>query len=331
MWYRIGLLLFVASACNPRSPAVIDAPGPDAFLYPPAERCADATKRGPIEVAITVDDLPRHGPLPPGATRTQVVDDLLAVFAAHQVPSVYGVVNGARMTDADTRTALEHWHAAGHKLGSHGYSHANPDDVSAQAFMDEIDRNEPVLQQIVGTSAAAQHEWKVYRFPFLQQGTSLAERAALRAHLTERGYRIADATTNYADWAFTEPYARCKTQNDTATIARMTTQIHQDAEAQLVWSDAVACKLLNRPIKHVLLLHNSAFTALTLDHILTRLEAIGVRWISFDDAQQDPIYRDEPNPPVTWKGPLLDLILDSRDIGPPVPRPRWSDPSNLCP
>ena len=38
------------------------------------------------EVAITVDDLPSHGPLPPGTTRVDVTREMLAAFKAANVP-----------------------------------------------------------------------------------------------------------------------------------------------------------------------------------------------------------------------------------------------------
>src|SRR5579863_9010391 len=39
----------------------------------------------PIQVAVTVDDLPVHGPMPPGVTRLAIAERLLAAFAAHHL------------------------------------------------------------------------------------------------------------------------------------------------------------------------------------------------------------------------------------------------------
>jgi hypothetical protein len=46
------------------------------------------------QLAITMDDLPVHGTLPPGETRLSVAQKILAAFKAAGVPEVYGFING---------------------------------------------------------------------------------------------------------------------------------------------------------------------------------------------------------------------------------------------
>ena len=42
------------------------------------------------EVALTFDDLPAHGPLPPGMTRLEVAKSIIATLKAANAPQVYG-------------------------------------------------------------------------------------------------------------------------------------------------------------------------------------------------------------------------------------------------
>jgi peptidoglycan/xylan/chitin deacetylase (PgdA/CDA1 family) len=91
---------------------------------PPEQIDLVATPAPVIEVAITVDDLPRfeeQPPAPPIAIHRMV----LKALANHGVPPVYGFVNGKKLVDhpAD-RAALAAWLAAGQRLGNHTYSHA---------------------------------------------------------------------------------------------------------------------------------------------------------------------------------------------------------------
>jgi hypothetical protein len=73
----------------------------------------------PIAVAVTVDDLPVHGPTPPGVDRLAMTERLLAAFAAHRLPPVHGFANGKRVDDDPaTEAVLRRWVAAGHQLGN---------------------------------------------------------------------------------------------------------------------------------------------------------------------------------------------------------------------
>jgi len=64
----------------------------------------------------------------------------------------------------------------------------------------------------------------------------------------------------------------------------------QSAQTFLAFDDSFARRLFGRRIRHILLLHGGAFGAVMLDDLLSLYESAGVRWISFDDAQRDPVY-----------------------------------------
>jgi peptidoglycan/xylan/chitin deacetylase (PgdA/CDA1 family) len=49
------------------------------------------------KVAITFDDLPLNGDLPPGATRVQIARDVIAVLKEAHMPPAYGFVNAKRL------------------------------------------------------------------------------------------------------------------------------------------------------------------------------------------------------------------------------------------
>src|SRR5690606_20407798 len=100
---------------------------------------------------ITMDDLPVHGGLPEGETRTDVSERIVAAFRAAGVPEVYGFINASGVEgDADQEGALRAWVAAGYPLGNHTWSHRNLNQLSVAEFAAEIDRNEEALRRIEG-------------------------------------------------------------------------------------------------------------------------------------------------------------------------------------
>ena len=262
-------LLLVACAC-----ASAPAPAPAASVEP--------------RVAVTVDDLPRHGPEAPGQDRLALHRALLAALARHKVPRVYGFVNAGRAQPGD-RAALEAWVAAGHPLGNHTAHHPGLWKVGLDAYLADVEAGEPLLAELLGPGQ--EQVWKVFRYPYLWQGTDVPSRLALRQALVERRYRIAEVTIDFDDWAYNAPYVRCLRRGDAASIEALESMFLGSAVAQLRWADDTLRRLAGRPVPHVLLLHAGAFDAHVLDRLLSEYEKAGVRWIPLDEALADPVYR----------------------------------------
>src|SRR5258708_10442156 len=87
------------------------------------QRAADASVSPPTpKIAFTFDDLPAHGPLPPGESRLEVASKILAALHDVHMPQVFGFVNGARVEQPSDAAALQAWRDAGYPLGNHTWS-----------------------------------------------------------------------------------------------------------------------------------------------------------------------------------------------------------------
>jgi len=249
-----------------------------------------ATKAPLLEVAITVDDLPRHGEDVPGMSRLEIHQRMLSAFAKHRVPPVYGFMNaGAVEKDPESRAALAAWVAAGHPLANHTYSHAALSEVGIDAYLADIDRGEGLLRELM---AGRGEPWQIFRYPYLVEGQSATEKARIRQHLLARGYRIAPVTVDFYDWAYNDPYARCRAKGDEKAIGALTQSYLKSAETLLRWNDAAARELYGRRIKQILLLHAGAFDAIMIDQLLTAYEGAGVRFIPLGEALTDEAYAE---------------------------------------
>lgn len=303
----VALVAVVACAARP-------APSSVAASRPAASAAASATS-STIDVAITVDDLPDHGPEIPGQSRLAIHQAFLAAFRAHHVPPVYGfVVGGALDTHPGDRAALEAWIASGNLLGNHTRTHPDIHKTSVDAYLADLDANEALL----GSLSRDDRAWHVFRYPYLQEGNDLPSRARIREHLAQRGYRIAQVTIDFYDWAYNEPYARCLAKGDTHAIDALKQSYLDDAAVFLHWSDEAARALAGRPIAQILLLHIGAFDALLIDSLLARYEREGAHFISLEDALADPIYAEEPKNPKAWEGTFLEQVREARGATSPV-------------
>ena len=139
------------------------------LLVAVATTTTTAAAAGPAartKVALTFDDLPVHGPLPPGTTRSDVARSIVATLKAAKAPATYGFINAKGIQDApETAEFLEIWRAAGHPLGNHTFSHMDLHTNSVEGFEQDTLANEKMLQASMGRS-----DWHWVRYPYLREG-----------------------------------------------------------------------------------------------------------------------------------------------------------------
>jgi peptidoglycan/xylan/chitin deacetylase (PgdA/CDA1 family) len=264
------------------------------------------------DIAFTFDDLPTHSALPPGVTRLQVAQDVIAALKGAGVPSVYGFINGVGLErEPGTDAVLKAWRAAGFPLGNHGWAHLGLSKIDETTFESELTRNEPILQGLAGGT-----DWHWFRFPFLDEASAdPAKRAASRAWLAKHGYRVAAVTASFADYAFNEPYARCVAKGDQAAIKEME-QAYLDAAAESIRLSEQAEKAqFGHTPPDILLMHIGAFDAHMLPRLLALYKDAGFRFVPLDQAALDldniglvdP--RLPPLPGRTLSDPKIDAIV----------------------
>src|SRR5204862_5684166 len=73
-------------------------------------------------------------------------------------------------------------------------------------------------------------------------------------------------------------------------------------------------RIAGREIAHVLLLHIGAADADQMDALLNSYEAAGVRRVTLEEAQRDPIYAEDPGFVGKWGWTLLDRLARARNV-----------------
>jgi peptidoglycan/xylan/chitin deacetylase (PgdA/CDA1 family) len=98
--------------------------------------------------------LPRHGDISSKDTRIGLAEALLADIKNHGIPNVVGFVNAKKIEEDPSLIAvLKLWIVQGQTLGNHTFSHPDFSKISAEDFISEIERDEPVLDQVSVTRA----------------------------------------------------------------------------------------------------------------------------------------------------------------------------------
>jgi len=279
-----------------------------------------------LQVALTFDDLPSHGQLPPGESRLDVAQSILDTLKREKLPKVYGFVNGGRVAEApQSIEVLRLWHKAGEPLGSHTFSHPNLDTMSAEDFEADIAKNEALLTDVTGSQ-----NWHMFRYPFLHEGDTLEKRQEVQRYLKEHRYQVAEVTLDFEDYLWNNPYARCSAKKDDAAIADLEKTYLETADQYIRVFRETTHTLYGRDIPYVLLLHIGAFDAHMLPKLIALLRQRGFRFTTLEAAEKDPVYATDPGIGYKGGGALQELDAVARKIKMPANSKPYKELDAMC-
>ncbi len=263
-----------------------------------------------MKVAITVDDLPTHGKQNLNMSRKEISDIMLKTFEKHNLSGIYGFINAKKLkNNLDYIEILRSWITSGHLLANHTYSHIDFSATDSNAFIQDIKENEPILDKLM-----IKKDYKYFRYPFLREGNTLEKRNSARKYLFGNGYKIAQVTIDFEDWAWNDPYSRCIAQKNEKIIAWLKNTYMDAAIKRLENAQILSALMFQRNIKHVLLLHIGAFDAIMLDPLLNEYKKRGVVFIDLKEAIEDPVYRIDPETVLETGDTFLDQIMLQRKV-----------------
>ncbi|PAP78675.1 hypothetical protein BSZ37_06630 [Rubrivirga marina] len=243
-------------------------------------------------MALTVDDLPvgRGHPL---AWQQRVTRDLVRQITEAGVPAT-GFVNEGKLDvegERDDRTALlQAWVDAGLDLGNHTYGHPSLFDTPLDAFQDHVRRGDAVTNRLL---AARGDSARYFRHPYLNVGPDRETKDAFEAWLADEGYTIAPVTHDNAEYVYALAYDHALDAGDSALQNRIADAYVAYMESTAAYFEGLADDLFGREMAHVLLVHANALNADHLDRLVGMFRGRGYRFVSLDEALEDPAYASE--------------------------------------
>ncbi len=285
-WIRAALLAPLALAGCERG-GEVDRAARDALDVPELEETRTGEAVRPREqdlagtVAITIDDLPWVGALPPGETRADATGRLLAALGEHDAPAT-GFVNCGRVRPE--APVLRLWLAAGMELGNHTAEHLDLNRASLDAWIADARSCHAFVQELTGRPVV------YFRYPYLHRGPTPERYTAARDALDAMGSPIAPVTIDTSDWILAAAYADALRAGDGVRAEAIGRALVEHVARQARHYREVAREKVGRDVAHVLLLHANALEADYIDEVLERLRAEGFRFVPLEDALEDPVY-----------------------------------------
>jgi peptidoglycan-N-acetylglucosamine deacetylase len=276
---------------------------------------AGPTAAGPrLKVALTFDDLPVHGALAPGRTRSQLTKAIVAALKAGHAPA-FGFLNAKAIDGADSEDVLRVWREAGLPLGNHAFSHMDLHKNPAEAFEQDVIGNEEALQRLM-----PRDDWRWFRFPYLNMGETLEKRRRIADFLARRGYRVAEVTISFNDWAYHDPYARCLARGDSQSVAWLKSTYLDEARKSIDEARRDSRQLFGREIAHVMLLHLGDLNTVMMRPLLALLRDGSFDVVPLAEAQGDPAYAERPDVAVPHGATLFDEVRAQKGLPAPAGR-----------
>lgn len=291
-----------------------------------AALCIAIPAAAQMQIAFTWDDLPVHSSLPPGVTRLQIIDQLIAGIKAANMPAPYGFVNAQALeSDPTLIQVLDAWRSAGFPLGNHTWSHMNLNANTVEAWEADLLKDEPVLRKEMGSE---DYHW--LRYPNLAEGNTPEKKLAARAFLKQHGYKIAGVTASFADYAYNDPYARCAAAGDQAAIQQLEDSYLQAAADNLEFTHQMAQALYGHDIPTILLMHVGALDAKLLPRLTELYRSHGVKFISLQQATQDPFYKNDLDPSLDPNPDTLEQAMRMKNLPLPPRHPQAINLNSIC-
>lgn len=243
------------------------------------------------QVAITIDDLPRggdHGGRDVAAIRAMTAK-LLAPLRG--IP-VIGFVNAGRVPeigDGGLQQILAMWTTQGADLGNHSYSHPDLNSTPLERYTADIMRGEPAIEKALGRRPV------YFRHPFLHAGPDVEKREGLAKWLASHGYTVAPVTLDNSDWMFAAVYGAALQRKDADLAARVKAAYIPYMESVIAFFEERSREVTGHECAQTLLIHASQLNADSMQDLLQMFRRRGYRFITLQEALQDPAYRMREN------------------------------------
>ncbi len=248
-------------------------------------------------VAVTFDDLPDINAGDDSVSKQEAITArLLASLRRSKVPAI-GFVNEDKLLDESERpdprlvALIEKWLDAGFEIGNHTFSHLDLNEVGPERFEADIVRGEAVTRPIIERRGLALR-W--FRHPYLDTGTTLADRDRVNAFLKDRGYRVAPVTVDNSEWIYHLAYLKAHSIQR-PLIRHSYIRYMRD---RFAYAESRSRLVFGYEIPQVLLLHAGALNADTFDALAAMMRARGYEFVKIDFAVTDPAYAS----PDWWTG-----------------------------
>lgn len=227
------------------------------------------------EIAITIDDLPfvGSGSSTP-ATLKRTEDRFMAIvntLVQNEVPATGFAIGGA--VAKNEWYLMEAFRNQGLSIGNHTYTHRSLNAISAQKYIDDIERADAKLGHVMT-------EPKYFRYPYLAEGKGEKKQKVLE-YLAANGYTVAPVTIDSKDYEFNAQLYRIPYRKRAQSMNQF-----KKRYLAYIWKQTLRAEQIanGKPVKQILLIHANLLNSLCLGDIIELYRSNGYKFITLSEA-----------------------------------------------
>jgi hypothetical protein len=213
-------------------------------------------------------------------------DKLLHALKDNGIPPTVDFLAGESLDQG----LQEEWLRSGNLIGTLTYKGLSPKKGSAQEFIDTLTRNE---QELGPLWSKFERKQKYFRYPSLKLGMDTQRPREIHAFLKQNGFVEVPATIDSRDDYFSQPYCAALARGDKVCANFVIATFKSMLLDKTLKARAAARKIAGRDVKQILMIQANQLTSDLLDELLRWYKAMGVRFISIDEALGDVFYATE--------------------------------------
>ena len=184
----------------------------------------------------------------------------------------------------------EEWLRSGNLIGNMNSALLRLKKRSLQAFTGGIEKNE---QAFAPLWLKFQRTKKYFRYPAMKLGLDEERPREVRAYLKKNGFIEVPATINIRDDYYSQPYCGAQARGDSVCASFISATFKTVLLEKMTRARAAARKIAGRDVKQIWSIGASQLTCDLLGELLRSYKAMGVKFISLDEALSDSFYGSE--------------------------------------
>jgi hypothetical protein len=213
-------------------------------------------------------------------------EKIVSALKQNGIPPTVDFVAG----DSLDEELQEEWLRSGNLIGSMTFVERAVTKRPAEDTISSIARNETALAPLWNKF---ERKRKYFRYPFLKLGMDDQRPHQIRAYLKQNGYVEVPATIDPRDDYFSQAYCAALARGDKMCANFVIATFKSTLLDKTIRACTIARQRAGHDLKHILMFQANQLTCDLLGELLRSYKAMGVRFISVDEALGDPFYATE--------------------------------------
>ena len=235
------------------------------------------------QIALTLDDMPAaYFGTPDTLLKKESFIRILNTLSEYKIPAM-GFVTSKNIFPGSEKL-LEKFVEKGNLIGNHTHNHLDLNKVSSSDYIKDILECEKYISKYVKGK-------KYFRYSLLHRGNTIEKRDSVYKFLKENKYVIVPVSIDNDEWKYNQLFADAILTGDTLKANQIGADYINHMIDMTSHFDSLAFSIVNRNIKHILLLHSNYINSLYLKTLIEWYLKSGWEFISIDEALKDPIYK----------------------------------------